>query len=100
MISCKDKNDKISETSKNTTVPMNINDKLKDGINVSNSFIEDLDFNKYKYNGEYIEQIEVSSLEDQSFRNNFFKFLTSRNFDQGNMNRSFSSNYYSLGYNN
>lgn len=89
MISCKDKNDKISETSKNTTAPMNINDKLKDGINVSNSFIEDLDFNKYKYNGEYIEQIEVSSLEDQSFRNSFFKFLTSRNFDQGQYEQVF-----------
>jgi len=67
----------------------NKNDKLKDGINISNSFIEDLDFNKYKYNGEYIEQIEVSSLEDQSFRNNFFKFLTSRNFDQGQYEQVF-----------
>lgn len=72
IVSCKDKKD-----------------KLKDGINTSNSFIEDLEFNKYKYNGEYIEQIEVSSLEDQSFRNNFFQFLTGRNFDQGQYEQVF-----------
>lgn len=65
------------------------NDKLKNGINISNLFIEDLEFNKYKYNGEYIEQIEVNSLEDQSFRNNFFQFLTSRNFDQGQYEQVF-----------
>ncbi|WP_183148073.1 SH3 domain-containing protein [Chryseobacterium nematophagum] len=68
---------------------MYTNDKLKDGINISTSFIKDLEFNKYKYNGEYIEQIEVNLFEDRVFRTHFFQYLLSRKFDQNQYEQVF-----------
>src|SRR5690606_21248119 len=56
---------------------------------ISTSFIENLEFNKYKYNGEYIEQIKVSSFEDPSFKKQFFQYLISRNFDQNQFEQVF-----------
>jgi len=76
------KNDFVENKKKINTMTNDKDDRLKDGINISSSFIEDLEFNKYKYNNEYIEQIRLSSLEDQKFRNEFFKYLASRNLDQ------------------
>lgn len=55
---------------------------LKDSINVSESFIKDLKFNTYKYNGNYIENINIDSLTDINFKNKFFTFLKSIDFDK------------------
>ncbi|CAA7195204.1 SH3 domain-containing protein [Chryseobacterium potabilaquae] len=82
LVSCKDKKDTITEDKKNSRLMMHTNDKLKDGINISTSFIKDLEFNKYKYEGQYIEQIDVSLFEDHTFRKQFFQYLMSRKFDQ------------------
>lgn len=79
----------LNEEKKNAEIAMNINDQLKDGIVLSNSFIENLEFNKYKYDGVYIEQLLVSDLENQSFRDKFFKYLADRNFDQNQFEQIF-----------
>ncbi|RMZ59597.1 SH3 domain-containing protein [Chryseobacterium nematophagum] len=82
IVSCNDKKDTITEGKKDSRLMMHTNDKLKDGINISTSFIKDIEFNKYKYDGQYIEQIDVSLFEDHTFRKQFFQYLMSRKFDQ------------------
>ena len=68
---------------------VHVDDKLKDGVNISKSFIDGLEFNKYKYHGEYIEQVSISSLEDKTFREDFFKYLCDRNFDKNQYEQIF-----------
>jgi hypothetical protein len=91
IVGCKDKKSTSIEKNKEMEKIVHIDDKLKDGVNISKSFIDGLDFNKYKYNGEYIEQISISSLEDKTFREDFFKYLSNRNFDKNQYEQIFLS---------
>jgi len=74
---CKDKND-ITESNKVLTA----DDRLQDGIDISASFIQKIEYRKYKYESQYIEQIKLSSLENKEFLTAFLKYLGNRNFDQ------------------
>lgn len=89
IVGCKNKKNTSIEKNKEMEKIVHIDDKLKDGVNISKSFIDGLDFNKYKYNGEYIEQISISSLEDKTFREDFFKYLSNRNFDKNQYEQIF-----------
>lgn len=89
IIGCKDKKNISIEKNKEMDKIVYTDDKLKDEVNISKSFIEGLEFNKYKYNGEYIEQISISSLEDNRFRDDFFKYLSNRNFDKNQYEQIF-----------
>jgi hypothetical protein len=89
IIGCKDKKNISIEKNKEMDKIVYTDDELKDEVNISKSFIEGLEFNKYKYNGEYIEQISISSLEDNRFRDDFFKYLSNRNFDKNQYEQIF-----------
>ncbi|MPS72952.1 MAG: SH3 domain-containing protein [Chryseobacterium sp.] len=89
LVDCKDNKDKIIDNKKNTAIVMNTDHQLKDGINISTSFIDNLEFNKYKYSGQYIEEIKVSSFDEPSFKVKFFEYLKSRNFDQNQYEQIF-----------
>jgi len=89
IIGCKNKKNTSIKKNKKMEKAVHIDDQLKDDVHISKSFIDGLEFNTYKYNGEYIEQISIRSLEDKTFREDFFKFLTSRNFDKKQYEQTF-----------
>lgn len=89
LLSCKNDKEKTINPQNNASKAMNTEEKLKDGINISASFIDNLEFNKYKYDGDYIENIKVSSFDDTRFSKEFFQFLASRNLDQNQAEQVF-----------
>ncbi|MCV9926932.1 SH3 domain-containing protein [Flavobacterium sp. LS1R49] len=88
LIGCKKADDKNELRNQIAEQNININNtnnnaKLSDGIDLSKSFIKDIEFHKFKYENEFIENIKISSLQDNLFRMKFFNFLNKRNFDKG-----------------
>lgn len=99
IISCKNINEK-SLTVESKTLSTNLIttkndysekllDNLLDGINLSKSFIKDIEFHKFKYENDFIENIKISSLQDNLYRMKFFNFLNKRNFDNGEYEQVF-----------
>lgn len=83
-IGCLEKsNDKLKLN--NTT----IDDNLKNGIDLNNSFIEDIEFKKYSYNDIHIEQIPVDSLLNQNYRTAFFDYLNKKSFEENEYEQTF-----------
>lgn len=68
---------------------MNKNERLKDGISIANSFIPGIKFNKYKFEGCFIEEISIEQLLNQSYRKKLFDYLSQRNFDGGQYEQVF-----------
>lgn len=84
--SCQEKKSNIN---KENIRKMNKNESLKDGINLPNSFIQDIKFNTYKYEGHFIEEIKLDQLLNQSYRKKLFDYLSQRNFDGGQYEQVF-----------
>ncbi|WP_394773619.1 SH3 domain-containing protein [Flavobacterium sp.] len=63
--------------------------KLLDGITLSKSFIKDIEFHKFKYENDFIENIKISSLQDNLYRMKFFNFLNKKKFDNGEYEQVF-----------
>lgn len=87
ILNCNNTKDKIKYNNK--TLSMNTRNKLKDGINLSISFIENVEFNKYEYKGINIEDFYIEDFDDEVFKKDFFEFLKSRNYDANQFEQIF-----------
>lgn len=66
---------------KNSSLNMKNETTLKDGIDNHKSFITDIHYKKYQYEGGYIEDLSIKDLLDKNYRQKFYRFLSSRNFE-------------------
>lgn len=91
VISCNEKNNKKENNmiNENSINKVKNDARLLDGINLSKSFIKDIEFKQFKYENDFIENIKISSLEDNLYRIKFFNFLNKRNFDSGEYEQIF-----------
>lgn len=58
------------------------NTSLIEGINLSESFIKNIELKQYKYKGIYIEDLKLNSFQKKEFCLDFFKFLKEQEFEK------------------
>ena len=85
LCSCNNKNQNYNQQ-KNKE--MSTENRIIDCINVSNTFIPNVETQKYMYENEYIENVKISYLEDAYYREKFYKYLRDRVFDKEQCQRA------------
>ncbi|GIZ16379.1 SH3 domain-containing protein [Capnocytophaga catalasegens] len=58
------------------------NTSLIEGINISESFIKNIELKQYKYKGIYIEDLKLNSFQKKEFCIDFFNFLKEQQFEK------------------